>query len=83
MDFTETEVVEVWFYGRVNAHMASEMIKTQSIIFCIAKINKKKKGKKKKKLKDQPTPGVDHVSLEQYCAMSTSYDQTGESEHAY
>ena len=33
MDFTETEVVEERFYGMVNAHIASEMIQTQSDYF--------------------------------------------------
>ena len=36
MDFTETEVVEVRFYGMVNEHIASEMIQTQNSYFFVS-----------------------------------------------
>ena len=59
MDFTETEVFEVrLWYGK-----CTNDINTDHLFFVSLKTTKKQK--EKKKLKNQPTPGVDHGSLEQ------------------
>ena len=74
--YTETEDVGVRFYGVVNAHIASEMIKTQSSYFCISKNKEKqqqKRGIKKNNNNNRP-PGVDLGTLErQMCSIPLSY----------
>ena len=47
MDLTETEVVEVRFYGMVNEHIASEMIQTQNIYFFVSLKTTKKERKER------------------------------------
>ena len=69
--YRKAEDVEVRFYGMVNAHIASE--KHRAINFFISKIKERKKKKKEIK-KNQPTPGVDHGTLErQRCAVPLGY----------
>ena len=70
IDFTETRKSLKYGYGMVSAHIASEMIQTQSIylfiyflFFGIAKNNEKRKEKKSR------TPGVIAEYLNSRCVQ--------------
>ena len=59
--YRKAEDVEVRFYGMVNAHNSEQNdINTEQLVLVSLKI------KKRKRKKNQPTPGVDSGTLEEY-----------------
>ena len=87
MDFTETRVAEVRYYGTVNEHEASEMIQTQSIYFFVSlKTTKKERKKRNEKICPHLELIAAHLNSrhgQYHCAMSTLDDQWAENKHAY